>query len=137
MAQALVVDCSAAIPWFLEDEANKWSERLLTHLPQYTLHVPALFHLEFPNVLWTAERRGRIDTDTCLGLMARAMQLPLHTDNHVVSMLEISNLAVQNTITTYDAAYLELAIRLACPLATQDKALAKAARKCGVNYSST
>ena len=136
MAQALVLDCSAAIPWFLEDEANNWSERLLTRLPQYTLHVPVLWHLEFSNVLLTAERRGRIDTDTRLGLLARAMHLPVHTDTHVVSMLEISRLATQHAITTYDAAYLELATRLACPLATQDKALAKAARKCGVNYSS-
>lgn len=137
MTQVLVVDCSAAIPWFLEDEANKWSERLLNRLPQHTVHVPALFHLEFPNVLLTAERRGRIDADTRLGLIARAAHLPLHTDNHVVSILEISRLAVQYNITTYDAAYLELAIRLASLLATQDKALAKAATKCGVSYSNT
>lgn len=128
MAQPLVVDCSAIVPWFLEDEANDWSERLLSDLPRYTLHVPALWHLEFANVLLTAERRGRISNETRLGLLARAVRLPIQTDNRVVPITEISALATEHGLTTYDAAYLELAVRMQCPLATQDKALTQAAR---------
>jgi len=45
MALPLVVDCSAVVPWFLEDEANAWSERLLSQLSAYSLQVPALWHL--------------------------------------------------------------------------------------------
>ena len=41
-------------------------------------------------------------------------------------------LAQQFHLTTYDAAYLELAMRLSQPLATLDDDLAKAARKAGV-----
>jgi predicted nucleic acid-binding protein len=131
----LVIDCSAAIPWFLEDEANAWSEGLLDALPRYSLHVPALWHLEFANVLLTAQRRKRINARDAKGLLARASRLPLATDGRVVPLVEVAELADSNGITTYDAAYLELATRLNCPLATQDKALAKAARRLGVLYA--
>ena len=131
----LVIDCSAAIPWFLEDEANAWSEGLLDALPRYSLHVPALWHLEFANVLLTAQRRKRINARDAKGLLARASRLPLATDGRVVPLVEIADLADSNGITTYDAAYLELATRLKCPLATQDKALAKAASRFGVLYA--
>lgn len=131
----LVIDCSAAIPWFLEDEANAWSEGLLDALPRYSLHVPALWHLEFANVLLTAQRRKRINARDAKGLLARASRLPLATDGRVVPLVEIADLADSNGITTYDAAYLELVTRLNCPLATQDKALAKAASRFGFLYA--
>ena len=41
-------------------------------------------------------------------------------------------LARQYDLSVYDASYLELAIRLAVPLATQDGALAAAATKAGL-----
>jgi len=131
----LVIDCSAAIPWFLDDEANAWSESLLDALPRYSLHVPALWHLEFANVLLTAQRRKRVATKDARGLLARASRLPLVTDGRVVPLVEIADLAESHGITTYDAAYLELAMRLNCPLATQDKALAKAAKRLRFLYA--
>lgn len=131
----LVIDCSAAVPWFLDDEANAWSESLLDALPRHSLHVPALWHLEFANVLLTAQRRKRVSAKDARGLLARASRLPLATDGRVVPLVEIVDLAEVHGITTYDAAYLELALRLHCALATQDKALAKAARRLGFLYA--
>lgn len=131
----LVIDCSAAIPWFLDDEANAWSESLLDALPRHSLHVPALWHLEFANVLLTAQRRKRINARDAKGLLARASRLPLVTDSRVVPLVEIADLADSHGVTTYDAAYLELAMRLNCALATQDKALAKAAKRLGFLYA--
>lgn len=131
----LVIDCSAAVPWFLDDEANTWSEVLLDALPRHALHVPALWHLEFANVLLTAQRRKRIAAKDTRGLLARAARLPMTTDSRIVPLAEIADLALEHGITTYDAAYLELAIRLNCPLATQDKALAKAATRLRLLYA--
>lgn len=131
---SLVIDCSAAIPWFFDNEANPWSEGLLDALPRFALHVPALWHLEFANVLLTAQRHKRIAATDTRGLLARAAHLPLTTDGRVVPLVEIAGLAEAHGITTYDAAYLELAARLKCPLATQDKALAKAAKRLGLLY---
>lgn len=97
---------------------------MLDALPRLELHVPLLWHLEFSNVLLTARRRRRISTASLNGLLLRAALLPVQTDLRVVPMIEMVSLAERNGITTYDAAYLELALRLKCPLATQDKALA-------------
>lgn len=130
----LVIDCSAAVPWFLEDESTPWSEALLDALPRHALHVPALWHLEFPNVLLTAQRRKRIVAKDRKAILLRASRLPLITDNRVVPLGEMAELAESHGITTYDAAYLELAQRLRCPLATEDKNLAKAAASVGLLY---
>lgn len=124
----VVLDCSAVVPWFLEDEATAWSEWLLDELPKFDIYVPALWHLEFPNVLLTAERRRRIDAETRIGMLERAARLPLTTDSHVVPLSEIARLAQNQGLSTYDAAYLELASRRGACLATQDKALIAAAK---------
>ncbi|WP_243406987.1 type II toxin-antitoxin system VapC family toxin [Cuspidothrix issatschenkoi] len=42
-------------------------------------------------------------------------------------------LARREGLAAYDAAYLELALRLQLPLATLDKQLAEAANRCGVS----
>jgi predicted nucleic acid-binding protein len=47
-------------------------------------------------------------------------------------MGDILSLAREQNLSVYDAAYLELSIREALPLATRDKALAAAAKRCGV-----
>lgn len=107
---------------------------MLDALPHHALHVPALWTLEFSNVLLTAQRRKRITANDARGLLIRASRLPLHTDNRNVALVEITDLAEAHGITTYDAAYLELAVRLSCPLATQDKALIKAASGLGLLY---
>lgn len=133
--QPLVIDCSAAIPWFLDDEANAGSEALLDALPRFELHVPALWHLELPNVLLTAQRRQCISATDAKGLLLRVARLPLMTDSRVIPVVEIADLAQAHGITTYDAAYLELSLRLKSPLATQDKALAKAAQQLGILYA--
>ena len=45
---------------------------------------------------------------------------------------EIVSLAREHRLSTYDASYLDLAMRLDLPLSTQDASLVKAARKCKV-----
>lgn len=45
---------------------------------------------------------------------------------------EVYALAQKYQLSTYDASYLDLALRRELPLATQDKALARAAAECGV-----
>jgi predicted nucleic acid-binding protein len=47
-------------------------------------------------------------------------------------MGDILSLARDQNLSVYDAAYLELSIREALPLATRDRILAAAAKRCGV-----
>jgi predicted nucleic acid-binding protein len=131
---SFVVDCSAAVTWCFEDEASPQSDALLERLKDEGAVVPALWHLEIGNVLIQAERRGRI---TPAGLAARVellRKLPLATDDETTgrAFAETLSLARAQRLTTYDAAYLELAARRGLPLATKDEELRAAARRLGV-----
>jgi predicted nucleic acid-binding protein len=131
---SFVVDCSAAVTWCFEDEASPQSDALLERLKDEGAVVPALWHLEIGNVLIHAERRGRI---TPAGLAARVellRKLPLDTDDETTgrAFTEILSLARAQRLTTYDAAYLELAARRGVPLATKDQELRAAAGQLGV-----
>ena len=61
-------------------------------------------------------------------------ELPIMTDNETTARAwrEIMALARAQRLTTYDAAYLELAIRQGMPLVTKDEALIAAAERTGV-----
>lgn len=45
---------------------------------------------------------------------------------------EVVRLAREYHLSTYDASYLDLAMRLGAPLATQDEGLRRVAARCGV-----
>lgn len=126
-----VLDCSIAIAWLFEDEATAQTDDLLDKLTDGCAFVPNLWQLELGNVLVQAERRELITAaqiSACLELVTR---LPIVTDTETDSRAfrEILILARTETLTTYDAAYLELAIRRGVPLATQDSKLVRAANR--------
>jgi predicted nucleic acid-binding protein len=114
-----------------EDEATAQTDDLLEQLRDGCAFVSNLWQLELGNVLLQAERRERIiaaQISACFELVAR---LPIVTDTETDSRAfrEILILARTETLTTYDAAYLELAIRRGVPLATQDNKLISAANR--------
>ena len=120
--------------WCFEDERTAASEALLGRLPECELCVPALFLWELGNVLLISERRGRITTADRSRFLALVVQLDLQidpADPHVV-WHDVLSLAAQHRLTSYDAAYLELAMRGGLPLASRDNALLEAARSCGL-----
>ena len=91
--------------------------------------MPNLWHLEVGNVLIQAEKRGRITSTQIAARLELLGSLPITTDTETASRAfrEVITLARSQKLTTYDAAYLELAIRQGVPLATQDKTLIRAA----------
>jgi predicted nucleic acid-binding protein len=131
---AVVLDCSAAVLWAFEDEATKAGDTLLARLGAGTrAWVPAIWHLEVANVLVGAQSRGRIDQagiEAFLGLLGRlAIDVDLDTSGRAWG--KTLDLAVQHKLSAYDAAYLELALRLGLPLATMDRELVRASRAAG------
>jgi predicted nucleic acid-binding protein len=120
------------LAWFLEDERSAFSDAAFDLLGEADCWVPALWRLEFPNALLFAERKRRIDRNTRLDALDRAEQLGLRVDPVPVDMRMVSAIAERRDLTTYDAAYLELALRLACGLVTLDRGLADAAAADGV-----
>lgn len=124
----MVVDNSVAIAWFLEDQATAFTDRWLDASTDTALWVPALWTLEFVDVLLSAQRRKRIGAAARRDCLQEAAALPLLVDREPVPMERIDTLADRHGLSAYDAAYLELALRRGVPLVTLDTALVRAAR---------
>jgi len=129
-----VLDCSVTVAWCIEDEANPSTDRLLDSLQSGEALVPALWPLEISNVLLTGERRRRLTRAQAFQCLEMLRSLPVVVDESTSSraMGDILSLARDQNLSVYDAAYLELSIREALPLATRDRILAAAAKRCGV-----
>jgi predicted nucleic acid-binding protein len=125
---ALVLDCSVAVAWYLEDEGTDFTDGLLHAIPRLEIWVPALWMLEFCNALIAAERRRRISAASRAQIVGQASLLSLNVDPHIMSLRQADEISAQHNLTPYDAAYFELARRRKLPLATLDAALVKAAR---------
>ena len=131
---AFVLDCSIAVAWLFDDEASPETDALLDRLKNDGALVSGLWRLELGNVLAHAERRNRIAAAQIAAYLDLLNRLPIVTDTETESraLREILTLARTENLTTYDAAYLELAMRRRAELATRDKAPIQAAARVGV-----
>jgi len=133
-----VLDCSIAMTWCFEDEATSATDALLERVRDEGAIVPMLWQLEIGNVLLQAERRGRVAGADLSARLELLTALPIATDDQTSSraLREVLALARAETLTTYDAAYLELAMRYGLSLATKDASLQKAAKRVRINVLS-
>ena len=133
---ATVIDASVTLPWFLDDERSAFTDAVFASLGTEEYWVPAVWRLEFPNALLAAERKKRIDRQTRLEALDFASGLALRVDAQAIDMRAVSALAERHGLSTYDAAYLELALRQGFGLITLDRALAQAAAMAGIAVQS-
>jgi predicted nucleic acid-binding protein len=124
----IVIDASVTLAWLFEDERSALAQRVLTTLEGDEAVVPAIWPVEVQNVILMAERRGRLTAEAG-ELLSGIRALPIHIEAPIGIDATVYDLAKKYELTTYDAAYLELAVRHGCKLATLDKALARAARR--------
>lgn len=127
-----VLDNSVVSGWYLDDQATPYTEAIAQRLQEDRAWVPALWELELTNVLRTTCLRQRQNAERAQQVLARLAQLPIDVDRHAVARSELLALALRFGLSSYDAAYLELALRKQLPLATKDGDLADAARAAGV-----
>ncbi len=134
-----VADNSFLVSYLLEEENTEETTReinaLLTNNGQ--IYVPQLFWYEIGNVLLMNTRPNkktgfarllRADIDDT---MYDLRQLPIYTDPEMDEeiWMRVFNLAEENKLTFYNAAYLELARRYNIPLKTYDEDLKTAYQK--------
>jgi predicted nucleic acid-binding protein len=130
----VVLDCSVTIAWCLDEEASEEAYPLLLAIEEGGAVVPVIWPFEVANVLTVSERQGRLsalESTRFLGMLRR-LSIDIEQEESHRVFAEVLAIARSQRLTVYDAAYLELAIRLSLPLATLDKALRTAARKLGV-----
>jgi predicted nucleic acid-binding protein len=120
-----------AIAWLFDDERTEAAHSALRRVIDEGAIVPSLWRLEMANMLRNAVRRGRCDEGYADASIDRLTKLPIkvdaETDDHAWGATRV--LAREHDLTLYDAAYLELALRLTHPLATCDDALIEAAKQ--------
>lgn len=133
-----VLDGSMALSLCFEDEVTPTSFKIEIALETGGAIVPAIWWLEFINGLIMAERRGRLSREDRHLLVARFDEFSIDVDVEAASSArrEVMRLAESHRLTSYDAAYLELASRRGVPLASLDSALVRAARAVGVSIIS-
>ena len=131
----VVIDASVALAWCFRDERTEATATLLERVQTDAAAVPSLWHLEVANVLALAERRGRITPAESTELIALLETLEIVVDDETPSRAlgRVLDLAREERLTAYDAAYLELAMRLGLPLASKDADLCDAAERLGVS----
>jgi predicted nucleic acid-binding protein len=133
-----ILDNSVAMRWLLASEKKAdqaYAEAVLQSLVDAEAVVPDLWHLEAANVLLGAEKRGELEAGEVEGFIAQLERLPISVDSLTSNQVFSRTLGLARAykLSSYDAAYLELALREGLPLASLDKGLIKAAKKAGVS----
>ena len=132
-----VLDASVALLW-LVPQTNPagvaYADSVLLALRDSQAVVPSLFALETANVVAKIEGKGIVSEAESQRFITLLGQLDIATDMETMShaLGDTLNLARRYRLSAYDAAYLELALRMGLPLATLDADLAKAATTAGL-----
>ncbi len=127
-----VLDNSVAIAWYFDNQATRYSDGVLKLISRDVAHVPSLWPLEFSNVLRKAISLKRITEARAREILAQNRRWTILVDNSVPDPDDILSLSLAYGLSSYDAAYLDLAIRLRIPIAAKDGALLDAAVAAGV-----
>lgn len=129
----LVVDSSIAICWLMPDEAASEADIAVARILRDGADAPALFLHEVANVLVVNVRRQRLAATILPEMLAEIGLWEVRLEPPALARIEdVARLAGAHGLSVYDAAYLELAMRRRCELATLDRALARAAAAAGV-----
>jgi len=130
MPESFVVDNSVVMSWCFQDQANDYADAILGQLVDTTAYAPSVWPLEVVNVLLAAERRDYISEADSVRFVNLLSQLPIvvQYEGPGKGMKDLLALARAHDLSSYDASYLDLAMKKGLPLATLDKELRHAAK---------
>ena len=128
-----VLDNSVVTGWYTPDQATAYTQSIAKRLETDRAIVPALWQLEFANVLKTACTRGKLSLENAREIVLAIAALPIELDSGLApGPRQLLDLAMRYSLSSYDAAYLELAMRHGIPIACQDAKLKEASLQAGV-----
>ncbi len=139
MTEHFVVDNSVVMSWCFKDETNKYADAILHKLSEARAVVPSIWPLEVVNVLLVAERRKRLSEADSTRFITLLTQLPIIVEQERLEnmMKELLTFARANNLSSYDASYLDLAMKRGYPIATSNNKLIQAARRIDVQILSS
>lgn len=134
---SFVLDNSVTMRWFFGDGKPRelaYAANVLDAMKKSTAIVPVTWGLEVANVIARAEAKDLV-TEARSGAfleMLEGVDIEVDAATFVHALSDTLQLARRYKLSSYDASYLELALRSGLPLATLDEDLLKAAKKAGV-----
>lgn len=128
---SIVADASVALAWFFEEEQTAQALGILDKIEKEGLLVPSLWWSEIENGILMGERRGRKELAQSEAFLKLIQALPIEADETPRYRLsqDILRIGRQFQLTSYDAAYVELASRESAVLATFDESIRRTAQK--------
>lgn len=132
-----VLDNSVTMRWFFEDGSPSdlaYADEVLAEINHSGCVVPVTWGLEVANVLVRAETKTEVAatrSGAFIGML-QGMNIEVDEDTFARALSDTLQLSRTHKLSSYDASYLELALRRRVPLATLDDDLRKAAKKAGV-----
>ena len=130
----IVLDANIVLGWCFGRAIPREMRALLLHVRREGAQAPEMLRWEAGRVI---ERRAvgrRLSAQRAAWFRGFFAGLPIVYDPIGVETQYTTarELAKDTGLTVKDASYLELALRTSAPLATRDRALCEAARRCGV-----
>lgn len=125
----LVLDASVFLSWLFPDEENEWSKHLVRDLGEEDrVVVPAHWLVEIANALLVGSRRKRIKTEQIAAFLGQLAIIPVEIESalSLEDAERVAALGAKHSLSAYDAAYLDLALRKNVALGTLDGALRNA-----------
>lgn len=132
---SIVLDASITLSWCFPDEQTPASLNVLDRLKAGEQALaPSFWPVEVLNILLVGERRGRITPLQTQEFFDSLRGLNPAIDHAGLEQVagDVQAICRSHGLTPYDALYVELARREACPLATLDESQRKAAEALGV-----
>jgi predicted nucleic acid-binding protein len=118
--------------WCFDSGTHAYADQVLSQLEtrQSTAFVPVLWRYEVSAVLARAQTKAGFPAQEVAAFLQSLAALDIRVDDETASrvLTDVHGLAVQFRLTSYDAAYLELAQRRKLPLATLDDELRAACK---------
>ena len=126
-----VVDASVVMTWCFPDESSQKAVEASERVADGgRITVPAFWRHEVLSALLVGERRKRLTHELTAAFIDDLNRLPVDLDEPASAALVFETtqaLCRKHSLTPYDAAYLEIALRIGCALATVDQDLRRAA----------
>jgi predicted nucleic acid-binding protein len=130
-----VLDNSVAMRWCFDEATHPYAEAVLDRLQAgEEAAVPIIWLYEASAVLSRAQNRGTLAAAKADEFISGLQSLNIRADEESAAKVftEVHRLAIAHRLTSYDAEYLELALRRELPLATLDDDLIRASEVTGV-----
>ena len=132
---SFVLDNSVAMRWCFESAAHPYADGILQRLAAgEDAVVPVLWFYEASAVLSREQNRGTLAGPKAEDFIAELQALRIAADAESAARVfsDVHRFSLAYRLTSYDAAYLELALRRSLPLATLDDDLIRASKAAGI-----